>query len=249
MNLWNWLIGKDFPGAAFVPYTLPHYLMLAAWAIIILLILQWGKHTSLTARRRFRIAYAILMSVDYLAWNLWTLLAGSWDVHEMLPLHFCTITGIIGIAALFTGKQRLYEVSYLLSISGALATLSSPDVGLYGPPHYLFFQIFFSHCSMILAALWMTIVEGYRPYPSSLLRVTLYAAFYLPIVYLINRWLGANYIFLASKPPFASPLDYLGPYPWYILSMVAIGLALAGLFYLPFLLRDLRKQKILSEIS
>jgi hypothetical protein len=31
--------------------------------------------------------------------------------------------------------------------------------------------------------------------------------------------------------------------------MVAIGLALAGLFYLPFLLRDLRKQKILSEIS
>jgi len=189
------------------------------------------------------------MSTDFLAWHLWTLLAGSWDVREMLPLHFCTITGIIGIAALFTGKQRLYEVSYLLSISGALATLSSPDVGIYGPPHYLFFQIFFSHCSMILAALWMTLVEGYRPYPSSLLRVTLYAAIYLPLVYLVDRLLGANYIFLAGKPPFASPLDYLGPYPWYILSMVAIGLAMACLFYLPFLLRDLRRRKTLSEVS
>jgi len=55
--------------------------------------------------------------------------------------------------------------------------------------------------------------------------------------------LGSNYLFLAYKPPAATLLDYLGPWPWYFLSMVAIGLALASLLYLPFWIKDRARLK------
>jgi hypothetical integral membrane protein (TIGR02206 family) len=48
---------------------------------------------------------------------------------------------------------------------------------------------------------------------------------------------GANYGFLRAKPPQASLLDLLGPWPWYILALDALAVVLFTLLYLPFLRR------------
>ena len=41
-------------------------------------------------------------------------------------------------------------------------------------------------------------------------------------------------MFLRAKPVTGSALDLLGPWPWYILSVEGMGLALFLLLYLPF---------------
>jgi len=54
----------------------------------------------------------------------------------------------------------------------------------------------------------------------------------------------SNYMFIAHKPDTPSLLDVLGPWPWYILSAEAVGLAVGLLLYLPFALRDWKAQPV-----
>jgi hypothetical integral membrane protein (TIGR02206 family) len=61
---------------------------------------------------------------------------------------------------------------------------------------------------------------------------------YLIGVAVVNAVLGSNYLYVARKPDSPTLLDLLGPWPWYILSMEAIGVTVFCLLYFPFALRD-----------
>ena len=43
------------------------------------------------------------------------------------------------------------------------------------------------------------------------------------VVFTVNLVTGGNYMFLRIKPTTGSLLDYLGPYPWYILSLEGVS--------------------------
>jgi hypothetical integral membrane protein (TIGR02206 family) len=49
-----------------------------------------------------------------------------------------------------------------------------------------------------------------------------------------NVFTGGNYMFLRERPGTLSILDYMGPWPWYILSATLLALALFALLDLPF---------------
>ena len=54
----------------------------------------------------------------------------------------------------------------------------------------------------------------------------------------INQVLGTNYLFICAKPTGSGLLDYMGPWPYYIVPMVAIGVMLFVAAYLPFEIHD-----------
>ena len=89
----------------------------------------------------------------------------------------------------------------------------------------------------------MTAVEKFRPYPKSLLRVAVVMNLYMLAVFIVNSLLGSNYLYIMHKPETASLIDVLGPWPWYILSIEAIGVAICLLLYLPFFLKDLAARR------
>jgi len=43
-------------------------------------------------------------------------------------------------------------------------------------------------------------------------------------------------MFIARKPEFPSLLDMLGPWPWYVVSLIGVGLLFVLLMHLPFAL-------------
>jgi hypothetical integral membrane protein (TIGR02206 family) len=171
---------------------------------------------------------------------LWNAFTGQWTIQTMLPLHLCSMLVWTGALMLVTKNYSIYEFCYFLGIGGALQALLTPDLGLYGFPHFRFFQTYISHGLIIGAAIYMTVVEGFRPTWKSLLRVALWINVYMAVVFGINMLIGSNYLFVAHKPPTASLLDLLPPWPWYIVWMEAIGLVMCLILYLPFAIKDWR---------
>ena len=58
------------------------------------------------------------------------------------------------------------------------------------------------------------------------------------IIALFNWVVGANYLFICYKPVNGSIIDFLGPWPWYVLSLEGVGLFSFLIYYLPWLIRD-----------
>jgi uncharacterized membrane protein YwaF len=63
---------------------------------------------------------------------------------------------------------------------------------------------------------------------------------YAVTVGLLNALLGTNYGFLCAKPPTASLMDYIGPWPWYVGSLWLLGLVFYFVLNLPFVLQRRR---------
>ena len=66
---------------------------------------------------------------------------------------------------------------------------------------------------------------------------------YAALVGFVDAVTGADYMYLRSKPSSATLLDFLGPWPWYILSAAAVAVCLFAILDAPFRLRrrDLRQ--------
>lgn len=233
----------DYTGAPFELFGTAHLIGLGVVVLINLLIYLFRSTFSEKARRFIRYGLASLLIIDEIGYHLWSYTGGIWSVQEALPFHLCSVFIYLSAWMLVTRSWRIYEFAYFLGIGGAAQALLTPDAGIYGFPHFRFFQVIISHGLIVTAALYMTFVEGYRPYLSSLKRVFIGANIYMILVAGVNFLLGSNYLFIARKPDTPSLIDLLGPWPWYIISIEIIGVILCLLLYLPFALRDYRAKK------
>ncbi|MGB9722598.1 MAG: TIGR02206 family membrane protein [Chloroflexia bacterium] len=207
-------------------------LLLAVAAVILL-----RRRFSPRARRLFRYGLAGLLIANEVSTHLWHAWVQQWSVQYMLPLHLCSVFSWLTAVMLLTRSYRIYEFAYFLGIGGAVQALITPHPG-FGFPHYRFFQSYFAHAPIVLGTVYMTVVEGYRPTLRSLLRVAVAIHLYMLPVFALNLLLGSNYLFINRKPAEPTLLDYLGPWPWYILGMEAVGLFTCLLLYLPLALSD-----------
>jgi hypothetical integral membrane protein (TIGR02206 family) len=210
--------------------------------IICFLIYGW-KDPSEKAKRNARLTLAVILVVAESSWHIWNLYWGHWSIQTMLPLHMCSIMIIISIIMLLTRNYTLYEFVYFLGIGGAMQAVLTPEAGIYGFPHFRMFQTLIVHSTLMLSGIYMTAVEGYRPTWASFKRVFIFTNLYAVVVYGINLLLGSNYLYVMHKPPTASLLDVLGPWPWYLVALEGIAFMLFFLLYLPFAIKDWRETK------
>jgi hypothetical integral membrane protein (TIGR02206 family) len=233
--------GYEYSGPAFHFLDITHITALAIILAINVWLFQVGHQLPANGRKAFRYGLAVLLLANEALWHWWNWKIGLWSIQYMLPLHLCNLLVFIGAFTLATKNYHAYEFLYFMGLCGATQMLVTPDPGMFGFPHIRYFMVFIAHGGIATAAIYMTVVEGFRPKWKSLLWVAIAMNIYVVIILWGNAQLGSNYLFIAYKPPMPTLIDYLGPWPWYILSMEAIGLACSLLLYLPFFFHD-RKQ-------
>ncbi len=239
-------ITNEYMGRPFQFLGIPHLLTLLLIVLLNFFLLRDRKRDE-KARTRTRWALAIVLWVNEALYHVWNIYYGSWNIQEHLPLHACSILIWLSGFMLIKKNRNIYEFAYFMGIGGALQALLTPDIGIYGFPHFRFFQTFISHGLLVTGAVYMTAVEGFRPNWKSLLRVMVVMNIYMLIVLGINSLIGSNYLFVSRKPPGPTLLDALPEWPVYLLYIEGIGLFLFLLLYLPFLIKDMRARIALQK--
>ncbi len=229
---------KDYAGAPFQIFSLPHLIVLGVLLLLNVLLTYFGRRASEGTRKTIRSTMAVTLVLNEASWHLWHIFTGQWTIQTMLPLHLCAVMVWASAYMLVTRKYAAYEYLYFLGIGGAIQAILTPDLGQYGFPHFRFFQTFISHGLILTAAIYMTTAEGYRPFWKSIGRVIVGANVYMAFVGVVNALIGSNYLFIAHKPETPCLIDLMGPWPWYILGLEAVGLITCLILYLPFAARD-----------
>jgi len=230
---------KDFTGGEFVFMGTAHLIVLVSIVFLNIYLLRYRTKNE-ENRRKVRWTMAIVLWINEVGWQLWNASIGQWNLQTMLPFHVCSALVWLGGVMLVSKNYRIYEFTYFMGIAGALQALLTPDLGIYGFPHYRFFQTFVSHGLIVTSAIYMTTIEGFRPTGKSLGRVFIGMNIYLLVIFFVNQAIGSNYMYVAHKPETASLLDVMPAWPWYIIWLEVIGLLNCLLLYIPFMIKDWR---------
>ena len=239
------IFGKEWNGDPFVLFGPWHLLALGIIFLVNILIVVWGKCASEKERKILRWSLAGILIVDEGLWHLWNATSGQWSLQTTLPLHLCSIFVFLSAYMLVTKSYKIYEYAYFLGIAGATQALLTPDAGIYGFPHFRAWQVMISHGTIVTAAVYMTLVENYRPTWQSLKRVLIGGNIYMVVIFFLNLLIGSNYLFIAHKPATASLIDVLPPWPYYIFFIELIGVSVSLLLYIPFQIGDWLKKRAL----
>lgn len=230
----------DYGGPAFELFGPGHVAALAVLVIVVAFLIRGWRNPSENSRQSARLAIAGIMILNEVGWHYWNIAGGVWNLQEHLPLHATSLSIWGSIYVLLSRNFRVYEIVFFIGIAGATQALLTPSAGEYGLPHYRAFQTLISHGMIVVAMVYMTSIEGFRPNWSSVWKTMLAINAYLFIVTGINVYLGSNYMYTLAKPTTASLFDLFGPWPWYLVAAEFIALALFSLLYLPFALSDRR---------
>ena len=235
----------DYDGAPF-NFLGPAHVTALVLIVLLNIFLFRDRKKDEKARLRTRRTLAIILWLNEGGIHLWLIVHGMWNIQEHIPLHACSVLVWLAGFMLINKDERIYPFAYFVGIAGAVQALFTPDIGIYGFPHYRFFQTNISHGLLVTAAVYMTTVEGMRPTWKSLLRVVIATNIYMVIILGVNSLIGSNYLFVSRKPPEPSLLDVLPDWPIYLIYMEAIGAVCFLLLYLPFWINDLRVKKAIT---
>jgi len=169
---------------------------------------------------------AVVILGGFVCEQLTYLLRGQWTAAVNLPLQLTDAVTLASVAALWRpGSLLLVELVYFWALSASLQAVLTPDLG-QSFPDLLFFTYFVTHSGAIAAACLLVFGTRRTPRPGAVLRAYAMTVVFGALAAVGTVLTGGNYMFLRRKPAHGSLLDFMGPWPLYILVAATLGLAM-----------------------
>ena len=209
----------------------PLHLILLAVILVISALLAIACRKQWISPRATRLSVGALLAVNELGW--WIYRYSREGVHSAnLPLQLCDALVWLSVLACFTLVPVMVEFVYFAGIAGAGLALLTPD--LAAPwPSYPAIYFFVAHGGIVVAVLLLAFGGFVHFRPGAVLRSFGLLLCYGVFVGAVDALYGSNYMYLRAKPKGGSPLDWFGPWPWYLAGAAALGLALFVILWVP----------------
>jgi hypothetical integral membrane protein (TIGR02206 family) len=199
--------------------------LVATAAVAVLLVAGARRRGERWARETGRVL-AVVIAAGFVCEQLTYALRGTWSAEVNLPLQLTDAVTLASIAALWRPEAALLvELVYFWALSASLQAVITPDLDSTFPD-VPFFTYFATHAGAIAAACLLVFGIGRAPRPGAVGRVYAVTAAFAALAATATLVTGGNYMFLRRKPVHGSLLDYMGPWPVYIVAGAVLGLAM-----------------------
>jgi hypothetical integral membrane protein (TIGR02206 family) len=215
----------------FEPWSASHLVVLAVFVTgvaVLLLIGPWVRG------RRVERPLAVTLAVGNIAFGLLGTVTEIEldDVAANLPLQLCDVAWIPVAWALLTRHRLALALTYYWGLTLALQALVQPTLDEAFPDPN-FFAFWGKHVLLVWGAVYATLTLRQGPDWGAYWRAVRWTLAWLVLAMAVNGALDTNFGYFSSKPD-GTVLDYLGPWPWYVLAEIAIVLAVWALITLPW---------------
>lgn len=199
--------------------------------LILALLLLWTRCACRRIRqsprlyRRCAWTLGLLVYAAMLTQEAVLLLSGQLDWSSGLPLHLCSLLGVLTLPMLLTCSRILCSAALFIGVPGAALAVIFPAV-LRTPWPMLTAIAFHTLHAGLICAPWLVIARGWRPAAADAWRAGLVLLAAGAAAMVVNPLVGGNYLFLAVPVP-GTPLAWLGQ--WGIWAYRALLAGLAGM--------------------
>ena len=221
--------------AGFQTFGPPHLVAMALTVILPVLLSLIAKRASSRSAATLGIVLGVLLLGNEVTHWGFRIAGYGPDVflRYFLPLHLCGIAMFATSIALIFRNQTAYEIAYFWGLAGSANAVITPGNLAVDYPQYRFFQYFIAHSGIVAGVLYATWGLKMRPTLSGLFKAFVWLHVLAAIAAVVNLLSGSNYMYLSSPPwGTVSPFFFL-PWPWYLVFLDLIGLAMFFLVYAP----------------
>jgi hypothetical integral membrane protein (TIGR02206 family) len=216
----------------FVAYGPSHWAVLAVLAIGAGLLVWIGRRqTDAQARILSRVLGTLILAVLGMALGYelrHPTIAG------LVPLQLCDLAELVAAYALWSHRHWAFALTYFWGLALSSQALLTPDLGAPDFPNRVFLSFFSLHLLLVWAAVYLTWGRGMRPTWRSYRFAVVTTLVWMAFTLIFNRIVGTNFGYLNAKPSTASLLDLFGPWPWYLLTGIAIVVIVWALMTWPW---------------
>jgi len=199
-----------------------HLVLLVIFAVGAVVVVAWGRrHRGGRAEERDRRSFAVAILLVTVPLHVYMLTPGDWDLSSSVPVQLCDVAWVMTALALWTRAWWAVGYAYYVGLSIVVQGIVTPSLG-QDFPDPRFFGFWGMHLLVVWAAIYLTWGLGIRPTVRSYWFAVALTAAWAGVAYCFNLVASTNYGYLNRKPPNASLLDFLGPWPWYVFAEIAI---------------------------
>lgn len=176
----------------------------------------------------FRYSLATTLLVFEIAFHIWTLVIGEYNI-EMVPIFvFCAMCNLLTIFFLYTNNKKLASYVIYYTITGMIFSVVFVDIG-YGFPHFRIFHYFLVHFGFFLGNVYFFSSRKITINRKNYLMASLYVFSFTMFLLVVNLIFGTEFFYLFTSPV-KEISDFFGS-PWYTILWIIVIYLLITLWY------------------
>ncbi len=183
---------------------------------------QYAKRKAGT-RRRMECAVAFSLLILIVLRAIYIAVIGADFLYE-LPLHLCSMAGILCVIHCLTGWQWLGQVLYGICLPGTILALLFPNWNFYPAIHFITLEGFLFHIGIVMYVACELYSHKIVPRVKNMWQVFLFLTVIVVPIYVFDKHYDVNYMFVNS-PSAGSPLEWLEHWmgnPGYLIGYAAL---------------------------